>query len=294
MMKCILFYGTAAAGKPFGTSEVHYFLPSNDFTACQAATAKLVTARNQLMGTGIKFFGFRMSVDGQPRNAKFVSSESLVSTGADKKTGDVNPNSTPADIPNTCLVVRATHNNQRHKQVYLTGIPDEIIETNPVGPNLKKGDQWYQKFKAWTKMLREGGTWGFKARTINPVSTNVVDYVSQQAGAGYLGAVVTNDIANVGDRVQLRKVQRINPALPKVNGIYYVSEKAVDAVAGTFTYYLRNTSDLSPDNIGDPGTIELVTYQGYAYTCLRISGQSSRKRGVGSLRPRGRSRNQPT
>jgi len=294
MMKVILFYGTASAGKPYGTSEVHYYLPSNDFTACQAATSKLVTARNQIMGTGIKFFGFRMSVDGQPRNAKFVGSESLVSTGADKTSGEVVKDGGAADIPNTALVLRATHNNQRHKQIYLTGIPDEIIRTKPVGPDLTGKSKWYTKFKAYTKLLKEGGVWGFKARTLNPVKTNVVDYTSQQAGAGYLGAIVTNDIANVGDQVQLRNVKRINPALPKVNGIYFVSEKATDATAGTFTYFLRGTADLSPDNIGDPGTLEIVSYQGYAYTCIRISGQSSRKRGVGSLRPRGRSRVQAT
>lgn len=291
MIKVLLFYGTSKAGQCYGFSETQWYLPSNDFTACQVATKKLVQLRSALMGDGIDFFGFRMSVDGDPRNAKFVPSGNMVSRGLEGGSGPANKAATPADIPNTCINLRCGHNNQRHKQIYLNGIPDAIIRTAPVGPNMAIEPGWQQKYNAWRDYLKVGGTWGFKARKLNPDKTNVIDYTQQAAGGGYLGAITNNDIANVGDQVQLRKVKRINAALPKVNGTYYISEKATDAVAGTFTYFLRGTSLLDPNNIADPGTIELVEYQGFAYTCIEISSQTTRKRGVGSLRPRGRSSN---
>jgi len=113
MIKVLLFYGTSKAGQCYGFSETQWYLPSNDFTACQVATKKLVQLRSALMGDGIDFFGFRMSVDGDPRNAKFVPSGNMVSRGLEGGSGPANKAATPADIPNTCINLRCGHNNQR-------------------------------------------------------------------------------------------------------------------------------------------------------------------------------------
>jgi len=294
-MKVVLFYGTAEAGKPFSTTETHYYLPDgDDFTACQARADTLASARNQMMGTGVKFFGIRMSLEGEARTARFVPSGQMTKAGVPIGSGNTGSKFGAADQPNACILLRASHDNKRQKNIYLTGVPDELIQTNPVGPNLNKVVGWEAKFNNYKKILKEDNIWGFKGRKLNPTKTNVVDYVQQDNGAGLLGVVTTVDVAAVGDKVQLRNVKLINPSLPKVNGQYYVTSKDTDVGAGTFTYFLRNSADLIANNIADPGTIEKVEFDYFAYDCVRIMGQTSRKRGVSALAPRGKSSRRST
>jgi len=290
-VKTTIAWGTATAGKPFGFSESHYYIPSDNLDSAQTAAVKLAGLRNALMGDGIQFFGIRLAVMDQPRVGRFVPSAILIGTGALNESGVIKTQFGKADQPNACLYCRGSNQDVRHTSVYLAGIPDSLLRTDPPGPDFNATPGWKAAFEEYRDLLVTGNDWGFKARALNPPKTNPINYVTDQDGSDFLGVVVTDDIANVGDRVQIRNTTLFNKANPKVNGMWRVSSKATNTEAGTFTYYLRNTQLLDPLNINEMGTIELVSYNTFSYTCFSIRGQTTRKRGVGSIRPRGRSRN---
>lgn len=288
----VIFYNlTAEAGKSYGSSEVHYWLPSSDLDACQVAAKNLAIKRIATYGDGVVFLGFRMSVDQPtPRPTRFVPWSSLVGAGNGAGSGAALQDE-DADIPNTCILLRMGNNNQKWKNMYFNSIPDSVIVTKPVGPDMLNPPNYGKLFASW-KLELCNGQWGFKGRVTNPTKTQVLDWVQEQNGTGKIGAVVATDIASAGDQIQVRKTTAVNDGLPIPRGIWRIASEVSDAgPPARFTYYLRNSETLAATNVDEPGEIELVQYATFAYTDVLISGQTSRKRGVGSIRARGRSRN---
>jgi len=281
-------YTIEQAGLCYGLSEHVYFLSSDDVEAAKEPAKKLIAKRLAWCAVNVQTLGIRLSSAGPPKTTDWIPSIKLAGNGQGAVFGE--QSTLASDTPNNCVLLRATNLNQRGRNMYCAGIPDTVLKTAPVGPSFVAAGAGFSKaFEAWKKELC-GGVWGFMARAIAEPNAEIIDWITEAAGTGRIGAVVGTDIANATDKVQVSGITGfpLGGAVPL--GTWRVASEVQDEYAsGTWTYYLRNTEGYSPAAINNPGKLIKVQYQPFAFTGVEVTRQGHKKRGTGGARARGRS-----
>lgn len=195
-----------------------------------------------------------------------------------------------SDQANACLQILLASNDLQKRHLFMAGLPDALLRTNGPGPDYVAVPTWSAAYEAW-KALVTNGRWGFEARRPEDYANavGILDWRLEDASPFQLIASISSldDFASVGDDVQVRNVVAYNRGVAMPNGRWKVREKlpSGDEVG----YVLRGAVGYDPDQIKEPGAIEPVTYETVVNRKVRIVGQTTRKRGVGPVRPRGRS-----
>jgi hypothetical protein len=186
----------------------------------------------------------------------------------------------PPEVPWSCLFYRMESGLQYRKTMYVSGIPDDVIE-DPDGPIFI--DRFRNAQKDWVTELTNG-KWGFACRSRPPdiVAHPVTNMVA--AVDGTITITCPGHALATGDKVALLGVRYLANS-PRLRGQFYVdvtdaSTLVVRGVKGAIRYR-------------DRGTIEKVVYAVRPYTAVILRGETHRKRGVSpgnSIRGRQRNR----
>src|SRR5262245_28011234 len=196
-----------------------------------------------------------------------------------------------SDQANACLNVEMANNDVQKRLLKMSGVPDDLLGTDPPGPRYALVPTWVDAWKKYEDIVTNG-VWGFRARSI-PREQNVVDvgdWTLESTAPFQLICQIAdvNDFASVGDQVQVRGVRSAFVGAPVPNGKWQVRAKADSG--GIVSMTLRGAIGFDPSGFLDTGTVEPVLYQYVASLTADITGQGTRKRGVGPVRRRGRAR----
>src|SRR5207253_4720856 len=146
---------------------------------------------------------------------------------------------------------------------------------------------------SWQNILLNG-QWGWNALNTLPAGQpQQIAYWQQSAVAPFnLQFVLPNTAVYqpvVGAVIHIRKTLMGVSGAPRPIGRWRI--KATGAVDASNTFFeLDQSSAYTAVLIQQPGTVESVTYGYVAYATLSNLLQTSRRRGIGPVRPRGRSR----
>lgn len=195
-----------------------------------------------------------------------------------------------SDQANACLQILLAANDLQKRHLFMAGIPDALLRTAESGPDFAAVPTWSAAYERW-KTFVTGGRWGFEARRPDDYANavGILDWRLEDASPFQLIAVIssTDDLASVGDEIQVRNVSAYNRGMPVPNGRWKVRGKLPSG--DEMGYLLRGAVGFDPNQFESPGAIEPVTYETVANRKCKIVGQTTRKRGVGPVRPRGRS-----
>jgi hypothetical protein len=298
-VKVILGYTFNDTGpKRPGWSEVHFYLGSVTTTADIAlnlAVVQLMNARTQLMGNNVRASMYRLSVPGVPRKSTTVyavpnaSGQSAINQYPSLSQGS-------ADIPNACVMGTLKSAANQARAIYLAGLPDVLIRTGtPVGPDFgAAGLQGYQALWLTWQTLLLNGQWGFLALNLLPNGQPApISYWQQATAAPFnIQFVLPNNAAYipvVGAIVHVRGVLMGVTGAERPIGRWRIkSTTAVDA--NNTAFELDKSSAFQAVLVDRPGTVESVQSSYVAYDRLTNLLQTTRRRGIGPVRPRGRSR----
>src|SRR5262245_15196297 len=196
-----------------------------------------------------------------------------------------------SDQANACLNIEMANNDIQKRLLKMAGLPDDLLGTDPPGPKYQAVPTWID---AWTKyeQVVTDGLWGFKARKIPREATIVPvgDWTLESTAPFQLICQISslNDFAAVGDEGQVRGVRSAFVGAPVPNGKWKVRAKATSG--GITSMTLRGAIGFDPSGFEEVGTIEPVLFEYVASLTAEITGQGTRKRGVGPVRRRGRAR----
>lgn len=281
-----------------GWSETHFYLGGATTTAdigLNLDTVAFMNARTQLMGSNVRATMYRLSLPGQRRRSKVVYA---VPTGAGTSPLVQYPaiSQGTSDIPNTSLMATLASALGQTRPIYLAGLPDVLIKTGtPTGPDFGaaglSGYQaiWYQ----WLAFLFNG-KWGFRALDALPAGQpQEISFWDQAVDSPFnIRFILPNNAAYkpaVGEIVHVRGVLMGVTGAPRPIGNWKIrSVEAFDADNDAYT--LDGSSAYQAVLIQIAGTVEQITRSYVAYDSMMNLLQTSRKRGIGPVRPRGRSR----
>jgi hypothetical protein len=297
--KILLMYGYNNSG-PYrpGFGEVHWYLPGSATTEDEpvnAAVIELMNRRTQLMGNNISALGYRISVPGQPKRSNTVY--------AIPNTQGVTPvnqkailDQGGAEVPDVALVVTLKNGSSQPRKVFMGGLPDALYSTGAVvGPNFGfAGNNNYQAlFQNWLDYLLNG-MWGFFCLNSLPAGQpEPIAWWEQSTIAPYNLLMVLD----VGQPFQpiLSQVVHVRGTLMGVTGVprpvgkwRIKSIQSIDPTHNGFE--LDKSNQYQAVLIDQPGTVEQVTRGYTAYTSAANYLQGKRQRGVGPVRPHGRSK----
>lgn len=298
-VKVILGYAFNDTG-PYrpGFSEVHYYLGSVTTTkdaALNAAVVSLMNARTQLMGSNVRATLYRLSLPGVPRKSNTVygvpsaNAPSPIAQAPSLSQGT-------SDIPNTVVMATMQSVNNQSRHIYMAGLPDALIQTgNPVGPNFgAAGLVGYQALWLSWQAIVLNGQWGFYALNLLPDGQpGQISYWQQSTAAPFNLQFILPNAATyrpaVGAVVHIRKVLMAVTGVPRPIGKWRI--KSITAVdANNSAYELDQSSGYQAVLVQQPGTVESVQSSYVAYATITNLLQTTRRRGIGPVRPRGRSR----
>lgn len=297
-IRVIMDFGMDGTGpKQFGWSEIHWWLgvaPTLD--AAVASATALGRARVGLLGSNGYLKAIRLSDDAVKRDSLLI-----VPRDADAHTTSLPSRSTwdlVCDQPNAAVLMRILNIPVKRKNFYLAGIPDLVIRTSPAGPSLADPTAIF-RFNVYSQELTgapldqtgTGNQWGFRGRKITGiVNTPILDWGSEGNGGSRLVAFVDQAVTamSAGQIVQVSGVLMRPAGIPKPTGQWRI-QSVLAPSGGLRGYVLRGTEGFDPASIDVPGNLIQVDFDYFQYTRLSLAGQTTRKRGVGSIRPRGRS-----
>jgi hypothetical protein len=297
-VKVVLMYNLTTGGaKRPGSTEPWYYLadpPNLLDPAFHTACETLMNARTALMGANVTAIGYRCSFPGVPR--KSVRRLANTVSGA-----NINPapvvSQGPSDIANSAVQCEGFGPDLQRSNKYLAGLPDAFITTlAPGGPQFSAvGLTGYQNlWNAWVAIVLNG-SWGFRCRADLPVGQPFSITSWQQSPDPpfelVMGVATVNGIWGVGDILQVRGVLMQEDWQPRPIGKWRV--RTVTQVGLETQYLLRASSGYDASTIEQPGTVESVAFSYVSFTSMDPANQTSRKRGVGPVRPVGR-RKPPT
>jgi hypothetical protein len=296
-VKCVLGWGFNDVGpKRPGFSEVHFYLGAVTTTkdpALQAAAFNLMNARTQLMGANVRATVLRLSLPGIPRKSTTIyavptgSGPSPLSQYAQLSQGN-------CDIPNTSLAVTLKSALNQSRTMYLAGLPDFLIKTGATcGPDFgHAGLLGYQAlWNSWRDLLLSG-TWGFYCLNLLPNGqpAPISFWITMTAAPFNIAFVLPNSspyVPTVGSVVHVRGALMGVTGAPRPIGNWRI--KSVSAFdAGNTTFELDQSSGYQAALIQMPGTVESVIRGYQPYTDMGNLLQTTRKRGIGPVRPVGR------
>lgn len=290
------FNSTGRAGYSIG--EVQYYLGAvgaADDAAVNDAAVRLMNLRTQTMAANVLPIGYRVSIPGTRRRAYLVSAE------------DDPPNVSPllkenpinqgfSEMPDRCINLLCYSITLERAIRKMCGIPDNVTVTGGAqtvtftGPGLAG----YQA--AFTNYIEEllNSDWGFFTRQINAPAnrTEILEWEQQTLTPFNLG-IVLSDAATykpaVRDIVDIQGVKMVNRNALRPFGKWFV-DSITSKGDGTSVYELRSSSAYDASLVDWPGTVEPVVKAYMAYNKYELLGAGKRARGVGPVRPRGRSR----
>lgn len=293
-IRVIFFLGTSQGD----FSEVWVNLTDNSLDSAGQSAKTLGLLRLGLCGEGAKLKKIRVSdITANPRRSKLVPLKGGYDGTpilADKTTwGKVYGTNEEPDQLQTCVLVQCYTSNGQRKPVYLGGIPDDVITTNPIGPNVSVDPQWLGNFKKWADEIQgPGGKWGFYGNDISKPNVPFQNLVLQPGGPGTPVMVVTTQALAFTDQAKLVKVSKVKMTSTraiKLQGDYFVNSTVENpSGAGTFGYVLGGTEQVDPAQIARGGTVRVVGKAGYAINSVQFTGQVSHKRGGFIAQFRGR------
>ncbi len=280
----------------YGWSEVYWFLGGDDLDTAEMAAITLGNKRMALSAGNVRLISCRLSVDrAKPRRGRLIYSDqggnpssNLQGTGG--FTGE------RSDLPNTCLQLRFNvETDGRFRNGFIAGIPDALITTNPAGPSYADVPTWLNKFRSYRSTLLQNSLWGYWGRGALLAGQPVGIRAWSREAASPLRIIASvdtaDDIAQVGSIVHVRGVKMVGGRrVPHPSGQYRVA--AESAAAGLTSYTLQSAETFDITQVLDFGTLEQVTMEYVPFVDVQVGGQSTRKRGVGSSRARGRSSGQ--
>jgi len=289
----------------WGWSESYLDIADVELAPASVRVETMANRRIALCGAGVAMVGARVSKETRPGTQDTTGDSKLVDLfGTGKATGrilaeDVVPALAGEVFPDpapSCVLLRGEDSTgRRRKSVFLSGIPDAIVRTMPLGPDLGLGAGWWARWVAWRTIMTAGqfGFWGRKLAGGATARQTVIGVQASGLVPNIMGVRTTNagSLFAIGDRVQLKGFRHRIQAVHRWQGQWYVD--SVTEVVGpppTRIYFLRNSQLLDPDDVIKMGTVEGVEYEPITLTDLLIVRQANRKRGVGSAPPRGRLR----
>jgi hypothetical protein len=280
------------------TQEVHFYnaSPTNLRDAVlNAAVIQAMNARTQLMGNNLVASLYRLSVPGRKlRSYTVYATKNSVITPGMVTTPSLNQGA--CEIPNGSLQLTMSTAQAQVRQMYMAGLPDVVFSTGGIigptfsDPNLQ---QYAALWGAW-KNIMLNGNWGSVFLNILPNGQpQQIGYWVQSPNApGNLQFVLPNAAAykpNVGDIVHIRGVLMFGAGVPRPVGKWRVIATGAQDANNTF-FELDKTSAYQAILVDQPGTVESVSFGFQSYAAFDNAQQTSRKRGIGPVRPRGRSR----
>lgn len=280
-------------------SEAHVWTVNADLNLVKDPAKELVQARANCCGAGVSLVGVRLSKVQDFRDSIVFSATEiqgivfptgkLYTSGADKITAGY---SNDADQAKACVLLRAEAGTTKRKSIYMAGVPDVILGTDPNGPKTTLFTAWTAFLNAYINVLVTK-SWGFVARADQQgalAKQDVQDLVVQ-AGTNRIGLVCDSGGPTyaVGKLVQTRLFQSSNSAYKSLNGIWQVSAVALGSpAAGKNTYYLLGSNQVPFSSIVRNGFVQGVDYAATRYTAVQPQGQTTRKRGNRQLAGPGR------
>lgn len=291
------FAGTGK--KSYGPSESH-ILPGSpaDLTTLFPQAARLGTARCGFLSANVNLTVARLSLIGSPRVFENLY-PGTAPPGVPPMAGVGQLAGTNSDQANACLQVELRESSAKKGRMFMTGVPDDIIVVGldaagkpAPGPNYAAVPGFLPAYRAWKAQLK-ADSWQFRAR--KAVATTAIGSVVQSAIAPFNVIIQWAAAATTltqGDKIQIRGLLNFVRGTPTLNGIWRVD--LVTVGAGVVSVTLANTSGFAATDVLRPGTWELVQYDYFNVNDTYISGQTTRKRGVGSNRARGRSKRRRT
>jgi hypothetical protein len=298
-IKVQLMYGFNFTGpqRP-GFSEVHYYLASPSSTldaGLNLAVQQLMNARTQMMGNNVIAAGYRLSVPGVPRRSNTVYAAPTPSGPGPLAFSPAISQGT-SDIPNTSVLIPLKSSAQQTTRSFLAGLPDAFIFTgNPVGPDW--GAAGLNNYQAlWNTFINIllNGNWGWNALNTLPAGQpQAISFWQQSASAPFNCQIVIPNNApylpTVGSIVHVRKTLMGVTGVPRPIGRWRIKLSGAVDTNNNF-YELDQSSSFQAVLVQQPGTVESVSYGYVAYATAGGLLQTSRRRGIGPVRPRGRSR----
>lgn len=161
--RCTFFFKDSAG---YGWTETFH---SNqpDLTKVIGAATDILPFRTALLGLGVQITYLRASDD-------LVKRDSLVKTVSARAGKQTSLDMGPADIANTCLVIRLEQDALHRRTLYMRGIPDLLVDDNK---GYKPNAQWSTAFDAWTAALTVGG-WAMRNKS-GVIPTFVITGIAQ-------------------------------------------------------------------------------------------------------------------
>jgi hypothetical protein len=277
---------------PYGFSETHVCTTASSITAAINNAYQLAKLRMLLCGPPCTFAYARLSMEGVFRDSQvFTPAEWVVPPPppVSMAGGGVPTEPNDADQGKACILLRLNAGDSRRSSLYLAGIPDPIIGTDPQGPRAQQYAAWLTLFNNWMNYLLNNN-WGAIYRTLPAGAFQQVPVVGvvTQALTNWIGVVVPTNVLTftVGQSVQLTGFRMSNRAYFPLNGKWTISSVTANSpVAGQNTYYLYNSQTVSADTVTNilNARIQLIDYSPYNYTTVQILNQTTRKRGNRSL-----------
>lgn len=274
-----------------GIGETHYFLGSPDeLESINSQLLDMANARIAMNAGNTVTIEVRASRPGLPKDSYRIFTartgdrgSALSISGGFKQFN--------ADQSNSCLQILMAQSDYQKRNLFMAGLPDDLLRTNPPGPHYDDVPGWLEAFKVWAALL-VNGDWGFKSRVINtPADMKAIHQWNVEAAAPFrliLSVDEGDGFMDVGDEIQVRGVTTYNQGQAKPLGKFDVAATSVGA--GLKNVTLRGAVGFDPTQFDDLGSVEPVEYEYVAYKSIKPVGQTTRKRGVGPVRPRGRSR----
>lgn len=270
-----------------GWSESWHNLTAGSLSAAETDARNAGMKRIAICGLGSVLAGARVSdQDAVPKRSKLVDLAGMgIGLGeipAEGLTGYTDAVLRSADQLQSALLIRGLSAAGVQKNLWLGGIPDFIVRTNPAGPDLGGASPaWVARYTTWRAEF-QSGRWGFRARRrvgadVQP--QDIVDYVLQAGAVSRLGLVVNNGgpVYSTSQRVQIRNVKLVNPAFRSPTGTWAIHSR-LDGATQT-TYFLLNSEGIAPTNVTFRGNVRLVDFEAVAISDLSIVRQSNHQRG---------------
>lgn len=288
-----------ALGLP-AISETHYYSPAvtsaRDTTLNTNAVA-LMNARTLLMGSNVQAEMYRVSIPGVRKRSYRVIATPTLGGGTPIVQSGPTANGNSDGSAKALQVEFVTANNPPIRK-WMGGLPDSLfVYGASLGPNFAgPGGSYQGNFQAYITLLTTGSLWGTNVLQPLPANQPVAIGNWQQGAAPNLNAqiVLPNTAAflpAINQIVHIRGVLISGSTSKQYWGKYkIVATGAVDAnntffELGNSAFILAVTVDAN-----HKGTVEQVSYGVETYTAAQNYQQGSHKRGIGPVRPRGRSR----
>lgn len=280
-----------------GFSEVWQLNEPGGLSAGKPKALDFALLRLALCGRGVSLLGIRCTdLDVTPIMTEIVQ---LLVAGS--QVGEIPVTSlglpwisspdVDSDPSDRCLLIRCEGLQSERKMVFLAGVPDAIVRTNPDGPDFATLPGYGTAYDTWRTMA-QNGEWGWLGRDRSGLGAHsLVKGYSTQAGPIPRLGVQTAAAFDVpiGSRVQISRATTLSRA-PTPNGQWTVIEKEVHVNGVDWVYFLTASEGINPADVDQLGKISLVQHVFVESADVIISRQGHRKRGRPFGLPVGRRR----